>query len=199
MELIKCRWRSVRGFNLVEAAIVLGIVGLVIGGIWIAAAHMHSNMRINDTAQGVFQTINNARALLPYSTYPTVVNDIVYIGPTLNAAKAYPAGYRADANMAISPYGVRIEAHQACFSYCPILGVTVRGVGDTAYKSTLTASDCIQLARRIAGLARDKADLVYIQVGTESNPTYQMLGAPIDPNAVDCPANFATLVFWFRP
>lgn len=31
------------GFNLIEAAIVLGVVGLVIGGIWVAASAVRNN------------------------------------------------------------------------------------------------------------------------------------------------------------
>lgn len=38
--------RARRGFNLIEAAIVLGVVGLVIGGIWISAASIHRKMQI---------------------------------------------------------------------------------------------------------------------------------------------------------
>jgi len=33
------------GFNLIEAAIVLGIVGLVLGGIWIAASSVMERQR----------------------------------------------------------------------------------------------------------------------------------------------------------
>jgi type II secretory pathway pseudopilin PulG len=32
------RRQSQQGFNLIEAAIVLGVIGLVIGGIWVGAA-----------------------------------------------------------------------------------------------------------------------------------------------------------------
>lgn len=34
-------------FSLIEAAIVLGVVGLVIGGIWVAAAAVQETMRVN--------------------------------------------------------------------------------------------------------------------------------------------------------
>lgn len=35
------------GFNLIEAAIVLGVVGLVIGGIWVAAASISHRLSVN--------------------------------------------------------------------------------------------------------------------------------------------------------
>lgn len=52
-----------RGFNLIEAAIVLGVVGLVIGGIWAAAASVQSNMRISKTSAGVLTVVENAKKL----------------------------------------------------------------------------------------------------------------------------------------
>lgn len=59
-----------RGFNLVEAAIVLGIVGLVIGGIWVAAANVQENLRISRAQQDVLSIISNLRSL--FSTAPVV-------------------------------------------------------------------------------------------------------------------------------
>ncbi len=46
-----------RGFNLVEAAIVLGVVGLVIGGIWTGAASVKQNHWISETSKGVLLSV----------------------------------------------------------------------------------------------------------------------------------------------
>ena len=44
-----------RGFNLIEAAVVLGVIGLVIGGIWVGAAALNQSMRVNQlTSQILF-------------------------------------------------------------------------------------------------------------------------------------------------
>lgn len=51
-----------RGFNLIEAAIVLGVVGLVIGGIWYSAAAMYENYKVNKTVEQslmIYQCIKN--------------------------------------------------------------------------------------------------------------------------------------------
>jgi hypothetical protein len=42
-----------RGFNLIEAAIVLGVVGLVIGGIWVAASAVQENLRTKRMQEGI--------------------------------------------------------------------------------------------------------------------------------------------------
>ena len=55
---------SPRGFNLIEAAIVLGVIGLVIGGIWIASAAVSDRVAANRTATGLVQAVS---ALRPYA------------------------------------------------------------------------------------------------------------------------------------
>lgn len=45
--------RICRGFNLVEAAIVLGVVGLVIGGIWSVASTIYEKNNYNNFMQDV--------------------------------------------------------------------------------------------------------------------------------------------------
>lgn len=55
--------RKLRGFNLIEAAIVLAVVGFVIGGIWYAAAAVNENMKINKAISRTFQMIEDTRRL----------------------------------------------------------------------------------------------------------------------------------------
>ncbi len=188
-----------RGFGLIEAVIVLGLVGLVIGGIWIAAQNVVAQMRVTETAQGILNTAMNARRLLPYHSYPTTPGTGIYIGSTLNAANAYPPGFRPAGNMAISPAGVRIEAHQSCWSICPMLGISLRGPGDTVYPTTLKSPECVQLIRRFAGIARDNSEFLYVQITVPGNSNYLLIYPPIDPALVNCPADFTTVVFWFKP
>ncbi len=52
-----------RGFTLTEAAIVLGIVGLILGAIWSAAAAVYRNQRVSQTSNQVIQIVNAVRAL----------------------------------------------------------------------------------------------------------------------------------------
>jgi len=53
--------RSRLGFNLIEAAIVLGVVGLVIGGIWIAASSVRQRMAVNDIEVGITRGLDYYR------------------------------------------------------------------------------------------------------------------------------------------
>lgn len=52
-----------RGFSLVEAAVVLGVVGVVIGGIWIAAQTISESNKVNRTVEATLKTIEGTRRL----------------------------------------------------------------------------------------------------------------------------------------
>lgn len=56
--------KSRYGFNLVEAAIVLGVIGLVIGGIWTAAASVERNRKLNQSIQIISMSYSNLAVVL---------------------------------------------------------------------------------------------------------------------------------------
>ncbi len=53
-----------RGFSLVESAIVLAVVGLVLGGIWVASAAIYERYRVNKTVEGVLTAAKNIQKLI---------------------------------------------------------------------------------------------------------------------------------------
>ena len=57
----KARVSKQAGFNLIEAAIVLGIVGLIVGGIWAAAASAYENMRQQSASKNLLSLAQNVR------------------------------------------------------------------------------------------------------------------------------------------
>ncbi len=71
------------GFNLIEAAIVLGIVGLVVAGIWAAAGAAYENMRQQNTSKDLLalaQNIKNFYAGSGATTIDTSVANMVNMG-----------------------------------------------------------------------------------------------------------------------
>lgn len=60
------RW----GFTLTEAAIVLGIVGLILGAIWVAAAAVYNNLRVSTTSNQLLQIVQSVRSM--HATQNTV-------------------------------------------------------------------------------------------------------------------------------
>jgi len=67
------RYRSVlkrgftpqRAFSLIEAAIVLGVVGLVIGGIWVGAAAVNRRLQENRALADISMAVGRLKALWP--------------------------------------------------------------------------------------------------------------------------------------
>lgn len=80
-----------RGFNLIEAAIVLGVIGLVIGGIWVAAAAVQANLRKADASKGLIQIVQNVRNLY-YGQSPTGTADVAITTELINA-RAIPGDF----------------------------------------------------------------------------------------------------------
>ncbi len=56
-------------FSLIESAIVLGIIGIVIGGIWVAAASMFNNYKDRDLMEGATFIYSEIQKLIPSSVY----------------------------------------------------------------------------------------------------------------------------------
>lgn len=55
--------QSIRGFTLTEIAIVLGIIGIILGAIWAAAAMVYENNRTKQAREQTLTIINNWRSI----------------------------------------------------------------------------------------------------------------------------------------
>jgi type II secretory pathway pseudopilin PulG len=183
-------------FSLIEAAIVLGVIGLVIGGIWVAAADLASKRRLNEAAEGMLTSVQNARALLEPHTYPSTFATGVWVGQMLNAARAYPPGWTAQGNHAISPAGVRIEITQGCWTICPMLSFRFYGPGHATYGTELDIAECTYLTRRLINILGNRDDFLYLQ---SFNPTSTIYNKPINPDTFSCTSNTLDVGFWFTP
>ncbi len=78
--------RPARGFTLTELAIVLGVIGLVIGLIWSAAGSVYANMRLDKAQQEVIAIEHNVRAL--YASRNTLATTTNFTELTVALAQA---------------------------------------------------------------------------------------------------------------
>ena len=151
------------GFNLVEAAIVLGIVGLIIAGIWTAASAVYENMRISRATQQLLSVAQNIRSL--YSSQFTMggtAGDDLTAG--MVTARVFPGDMTPDLTTdPDSPWGTDDVEVYAAGS-----GATTDGFR-IVYKGIPTNA-CIDLSVRNSGQSRD-IGLTAVSAGTGSSAT----------------------------
>jgi len=99
-----------KGFSLVEAAIVLGVVGLVIGGIWVAAAAMYENYKVNKTVEGVLEIVRNTQKLISIRDSEVIGNG-QRLTATLIASSVPPKDWVHGTNTIKNPFSGNVEVY----------------------------------------------------------------------------------------
>lgn len=95
-----------RGFNLIEAAIVLGVVGLVVGGIWVAAAAVTTSRNVTETAQGLLRVCTKSTQLFDSRSAPSGPDTV--ITSSALAAGVFPETW-VNGGSVTSPIGGSVE------------------------------------------------------------------------------------------
>lgn len=169
-----------RGFNLVEAAIVLGVVGLVIGGIWVAAAAVQANLRKSDASKGLIQIVQNVRNLY-YGQTPSATGAIT---TSLINANAIPGNFINGAT-AVNPWNGSIT-------------VSIAGASTDQVDILMTAiprDACIEMTSRNTNISTG-VGLSQILIGTVTVTSFPYLPTVA---STDCAAtNTVTWRFGLR-
>lgn len=170
------RARTEAGFNLIEAAIVLGIVGLIVGGIWAAASSAYNNMRLQSAASQVLVIAQNARNM--YANNP---GDSAAV-TTQNAIELglLPQNMVTNATTARSPWGNTVTV--------------ARGASESFMTITYSAvpqNACVGLLTRLSGTGSNSG-IRTIQAGTST--VYNVEGGDLNINATDASGACGTAV-----
>jgi prepilin-type N-terminal cleavage/methylation domain-containing protein len=72
---IRAHAPSRRGFTLTEIAIVLGIIGLILGAVWAAASSVYANLKANQAQQGILSAAQAVRSMFATSANTGVVGN----------------------------------------------------------------------------------------------------------------------------
>lgn len=64
-----------KGFTLTEIAIVLGIIGIILGSIWVAAAAVYNNLRVSHANTEFLQLVQGIRGLYATQTSTAGLNN----------------------------------------------------------------------------------------------------------------------------
>lgn len=60
-----------RGFTLTELAIVLGVIGIILGAVWGAAANVYANHRVTQAVQQITTIVGSMNGLFVQGTIPS--------------------------------------------------------------------------------------------------------------------------------
>jgi Tfp pilus assembly protein PilE len=131
-----------RGFTLTEAAIVLGIVGLILGAIWVAAAAVYNNMRVQKANTALLTAAQTVRSLHATQNAIAAGTEDQWV-----AAGVWPTDW-VRGTTSVGPWGTTGNTISLGFSV----------VSGDAFKVVLTgvpAAACIDLLVRNTGAGRD--------------------------------------------
>jgi hypothetical protein len=150
------------GFNLIEAAIVLGVVGLVIGGIWVSAAKLHQERQLNQAVTDMLIVSNNIRRI--YKGF-----DLSGHFP-LDTKAAYDAGiFEGSSIKLINPTAAPNTFHNVKADYVANnpygFGVRVSNYYIVFDIHTKTTEQCIKMVSFISSRLKNDPQLVTINVG----------------------------------
>lgn len=162
--------RYSRAFSLIESAIVLAVVGLVIGGIWVAASAVNRERTLNRTVEIIgIMNENFKTATKDIPRTPNKVDMLYYTGCTSSAGyttyNCLPAAFNAQivpADAIASDGNIRFPLKTtSVVSYFGIYDGLNFDIGGVAVK------DCIALTTRLASRFAGKISLAVEEAATQ--------------------------------
>jgi len=177
-----------RGFSLVEAAIVLGIVGLVIGGIWVAASSVAANVKSNEATVMLNTIINNVYNM--YKGMPTPSSN-TSLDAALVAAGAVPANLvNAAGNDIVNPWGGDVNVNIIANSPPKYLRVWMYSVPRGKACIDLSAS-IIKAYSPLRNGGNTSPNLMYLSIGADAINDNAVMGfTPGFEQTLDAIANY---------
>ncbi len=112
-----------RGFTMTELAIVLGIVGVVLGAIWVASATLYQRYRVNKAVFQITSIVNNMRAL--YKDRPAFDSGV--LTTDLVALNVFPSDMIAN-GLPQNPWGATCDSMFGSALCDPVMRTVGAGV-----------------------------------------------------------------------
>lgn len=139
--------RRLKGFTLTEIAIVLGIIGLILGAIWVAASAVFGNQRLAKANTEILQVVQGSRTL--YNTASTTGESN---GTSLTEALINAGFFPSDmvsGTTGLTPWGGSTRLN--------IYSQTASVTGDAILVefSNLSTAACVGLLTGLTGAGRD--------------------------------------------
>lgn len=171
---------KLRGFTLTEAAIVLGVAGLVLGAIWATLPNIYASMRANQLAKVIAQA-EQIDAQMTKTDY--LRNTAPFVSTTsldaLVAAGAFPGDFIAnrqgDVITTAQGYQLRVLHNMANVSVAGgLFANDVTFQFEIPRAQSMASAQCVQLVRKVIALPR--ASGIYFTNGATNAYYGRVLG-----------------------
>ncbi|HRJ12442.1 MAG TPA: type II secretion system protein [Alphaproteobacteria bacterium] len=179
--------RNQKGFTLIEIAIVLTIVGLVIGGIWLAASTVLNNNKKSELSRQVVQIVQNTKNLFANQTGASPATG--FTTDTARNAGVFPAGMVVG-NFVRHPFATVLTANSVTLNANAGNQLTLL-LGTAA--NPLPRDACIELVTRVATQENFSRYGIFSVNGLTAGATVQNLSATC--NVADPGNNPVTIIF----
>lgn len=132
--------RSNLAFSLVESAIVLGVVGLVLGAVWVTATNIMETWRVNRAAEEVLIIARNVQGFLGKATADAIANgtQVSIENAALNAG-LIPADLIKNGSI-VDPWGRDVSLGLSGGAWGGIISIRF---------ASLNKAACIQVVNRV--------------------------------------------------
>lgn len=191
--MLKCRQK---GFSLIEAAIVLGLIGLVIGGIWVAAASARAGTQASQFQQQTLNLVKNVRDYYAAQALPaaaTVTGTLA--GKGIFPSDMCPANC-VSAAAAATPYTVRNAYGGSTAVVIP--NVTTYPNQFTVTYQSIDEKGCVELAMRLSARSAEVGLVSYFVSSNASASMRTTFPVPFATIQGDCAATGNTIDMNFK-
>jgi hypothetical protein len=137
-----------RGFSLIEIAIYLGVVALVIGGIWSASASFYENYKVSKTLEGNLEISRNLQRLISNADARAMPSwdDLT---PFALDSNSFPTDW-VNGTKVTHPFGGNVEIRNVEDAGFKKFNIFLFGIGKSA---------CIKLVRQASNIASMTSNL----------------------------------------
>ncbi|MDR3449937.1 MAG: type 4 pilus major pilin [Alphaproteobacteria bacterium] len=167
---------SSKGFTLTEIAIVLGIIGLILGAIWVAASKVYANQKVGKATTQMINVVQGIRSLYSTSSV-TGLADTTDMTFAICSASVFPSDTIPSTGCGTSAAPATISNPWNGATTIASTSVAVAATGDAFMikMAGVPTTGCTALMTSLGGIGRDPG-LIYLGV-----PAYAVASATAFP------------------
>lgn len=177
--------RAKSGFNLIEIAIVLAVIGLVIGGIYTAASAVTENNRRQALQKQLLQIVQNVR-----NTYATQPSFVIPTYAQIKALALFPGDLTDNGTAFLNPYGGVVEL--TVDTYSPTGNQMFR-----IYQHNVPQGACINLLTMAFGSAASIQQIGLLMAASTMGNVSVANGIQMDEATITCSGSVNDIWFDF--